>query len=103
MKSLTNRNFDRNIRRSKYAAVLFFANCCGPCKMAKEIFVRASQARKNVSFFTVNADDEELLAKRCHVEILPAILFFSQGEITVARYGISAGKSIEDTLDSLIK
>ena len=103
MKSLTNRNFDRNISRSKYAAVLFFANCCGPSRMVRDSFLSVSRAQRNVEFFTVNLDDEELLAKRCGVEILPAILFFARGELMLARYGISGKKSIEDTLDRLMK
>ena len=103
MKSLTNRNFDRNIRRATYSAVLFVSNNCGPCKMAKESFAAVSGARKNVRFFTVNIDEEERLARRCRVNVLPAILFFERGEIAVVRYGISSRKSIEDTVDDLIK
>lgn len=103
MKSLTNRNFDRNVTRSKYAAVLFYANCCGPSRMARESFSVVSKKEKHVRFFTVNLDNEELLAKRCGVEILPAILFFVQGEPVIVRYGISGKKSIEDTLDKLTK
>ena len=103
MKSLTNRNFDRIIGRSEYAAVLFFANACGPCRMAGESFCAVSRSRKNVRFCTVNSDNEALLAKRCGVEIFPAVLFFARGELILARYGISGQKSLEDTLDRLTK
>ena len=102
-KYLTNRNFDRSVIRSRYAAVLFCANCCGPSRMARESFRSVSKTRKNVGFFTVDIDAEELLAKRCGVEVIPAVLFFADGEPLLVRYGISGKKSLEDTLDRLTK
>ena len=101
IKALTDRNFDKNIRRARCAAVLFFANSCAPCRMTGESFRAVSERRKGTKFFTVNVDDEEHLAKRCGVEILPAILFFCDGELLLARYGITGKKSLENTLDGL--
>ena len=103
MKSLTDRSFDKNIRKSRYSAVMFFANCCGPSRMALEIFSLVEKKRKRVRFFTVNADNEVALARRCGVEIFPAILLFDRGELTLASYGVSGKKSLDELLDRLTK
>lgn len=71
--------------------------------MARESFRSVSKTRKNVEFFTVDIDAEELLAKRCGVEVLPAILFFADGKLLLVRYGISGKKSLDETLDKLTK
>ena len=103
MKSLTNRSFDKNIQRERYAAVLFFANCCGPSRVAEEIFRASAKKRRSLAFFTVNVDREEELAKRCGIEILPAALFFKRGEVILASYGVSSSQKLNDIIDRLIK
>ena len=98
MKSLNNVSFDKNIRSAKYAAVLFLADACGPSRLAREAFCSAAEGSKNVSFFTVNADAEPTLAKRCGVDVFPAVLLFANGNLKLVSYGISGKKRLDNLI-----
>ena len=101
MKSLKDSNFDKNIRSARYAAVLFFADFCGPSRFAGEVFESASRTKRGVRFFTVNVDAEEHLARRCGVESLPLILLFRYGEPICAIRRIFGKKQLLDMIDRL--
>ena len=101
MKSLNNVSFDKNIRSAKYAAVLFVADACGPSRLAREAFCSVAEGSKNVSFFIVNADAETALAKRCRIDVFPAVLLFVSGSLRLVSYGISGKKRLDDLIDRL--
>ena len=103
LKSLRDANFDNNIRASRYAAVLFFANFCGPSRFAAEVFGAVSRAKKGVRFFTVDVDAEAHLARRCGIDAVPLILFFRGGVPICAIRKTPAQKQLLDMIDRLMR
>ena len=103
LKSLTEIDFKKNVYKSRYSAVVFVADHCAPSRSFYEIFCSVAKEQKKVDFFTVNADNEESLAKEYGVETFPAVLFFERGKIKFFSYGISSKKTLENLVDRLIK
>jgi thioredoxin 1 len=80
----------------------FWAAWCGPCKMIAPVLDEI--ARENSGRFRiakVNVDDEPALAQRFGIRGIPALLFFSGGELRHQVAGLTGKKSIADKLEEL--
>jgi thioredoxin 1 len=80
----------------------FWAPWCGPCKMiapALDEIARESGGRFRIA--KVNVDDEPALAQRFGVRGIPALLFFSGGELRHQTAGVTGKKAIADKLEEL--
>ena len=84
----------------KTVAVLFSAEWCGPCKMAKPIMATAAEKySQRASFFEVNIDDNPATAMKYDVRSLPTIITFTSGEL----YARAVGGITRDKLDGMIE
>ena len=59
----------------------FFATWCGPCKMLSPVLEELD--KEGVSFQIVKVDTDEApeLAMEYHVQAIPTLLFFSNGQV----------------------
>jgi thiol-disulfide isomerase/thioredoxin len=78
--SLCALDFEEYINKSEYSAVVFFAENCPPCRMFCDVFERFSKENTDVNFFKVNVDNEEELASKYGVQIMPMVVFFKNGD-----------------------
>ena len=81
LNSLTSFDFERRIDGSKYSAVLFFADHCGPSRALYRIFRELSEELSCVDFFTVCVDNEEELAERYNIDTMPSVMLLQDGRI----------------------
>ena len=82
----------------------FSATWCGPCRMISPIFERMSEDYKKISFYKVDIDTAQDLAKNFNVTGLPTFIFFKNNEIVDDLKLTGANRQkLKDNLDSLLE
>ena len=95
---LTSLDFERRVDRSRYCAVMFFANHCGPSRSFYTIFKQTSDDFPDIDFYAVNVDNEEELAERYNIELMPTVMFLKRGRICALIRGLAGRKTLTDKL-----
>lgn len=97
---LNSGNFKETVEREGVkAAVDFYADWCGPCKMFAPIFEGLSEERDDVIFAKVNVDDAEDLAVRFGVMSIPTVIIFKDGVPTSVQTGVVGKAKLSELID----
>ena len=97
---LTEKNFDKEIKKGKWV-VDFWASWCGPCKiMAPHFDAAAKELKGKVSFGKVNVDENSSLANKFEVMSIPTTVFFKDGEVVHASVGAMNKSQILENIDN---
>lgn len=103
MKDLTTEEFDDTVA-SGVSVIDFWATWCGPCKMLTPILEELSNEMEGVSFYKVDADQNEELARRFEVRSIPTVLIMKDGEPVASQIGahpkVKMRKFIELTIET---
>ena len=97
MKKITEKNFEKEIEKG-LVLVDFFATWCGPCRMMSSILEENSSLLKDVKVLKVDVDEEENLAKKFGVMMIPTLILFKDGKEIEKHVGIW---QIEELLDTI--
>ncbi|HAQ3904953.1 thioredoxin [Enterococcus hirae] len=102
MEELTNKNFDEIIAKDVYV-VDFWAAWCGPCKMQAPILEKMEKDydSSNVHFVKVNVDEQPELATKFHIQSIPTILFFSNGQQVDRVVGVNSEEDLKEIIKDI--
>ena len=102
IKETTTQNFRADVMetsRSVPVLVDFWAPWCGPCQMIAPLLNEiAKEGDGRFRIAKVNVDDEPALMQRFGIRGIPALLFFSGGELRHQIAGAVSKKTIVDKL-----
>lgn len=100
---LNETNFDREVRQSNRPVVVdFWAEWCGPCKMLAPVLEEIARDLQGQALVAkVNVDEQPALAARFNIQSIPALLFFSRGEVRDQTIGVVSKKNILTKLAAL--
>jgi len=80
----------------------FWAEWCGPCKMlAPALDEIARELQGQAVIAKVNIDEQPSLAVRFNIQSIPALLYFSGGELRDQTVGVVNKKTIATKLAAL--
>lgn len=98
--NVTDLNFDQDVLKSPIPVLVdFYADWCGPCKMAEPVLVELSDSYKDkVLIVKVNVDENQIAGKYGVMSIPTTILF--KGGVEIGRQVGFGGKQ---TFEDLIK
>ena len=101
---LTKENFDTEVLASDIPVLVdFWAEWCGPCRMiAPAIEELAEEYEGRAKIGKINVDAESELAIRYHIDAIPALLIFKNGEVVETRKGLRPKAELAALLDRLL-
>lgn len=103
--TLTKHNFEAEVVASDLPVLVdFWAEWCGPCRMiAPTIEEIAAEYDGKVKVGKINVDTESDLAIRYHIDAIPALLIFKNGEVVESRKGLRPKSELCALLDKVIQ
>ncbi|MBQ3493567.1 MAG: thioredoxin [Clostridia bacterium] len=100
---ITKENFESEVLNSQIPVVVdFWATWCGPCmKLSPVIKELAEELDGKVKVCKVNVDEQMQLAIKFRVELIPTLLFFSNGQLKQTKHGFMEKEEIKKVLQEL--
>ena len=97
-------SFEKAVLQSPIPVLVdFWAPWCGPCQMIAPLLNEiAKEGNGRFRIAKVNVDDEPALMQRYGIRGIPALLFFSGGELRHQIAGVVGKKVIVETLEALV-
>ena len=103
MNAATSNNINEFLQ-ADFAVLDFWATWCGPCRMlSPTVEALAEKYEGKVSFGSVNVDDEETLATRFGISVIPTLFFLKKGEIVTKTVGVRPASELEKIIEDLLK
>jgi thioredoxin 1 len=96
----TDSSFDSDVLKSQTPVIVdFYADWCGPCKMAEPILNELSETYKGkVSFFKLNVDENNQTSAKYGVMSIPTTILFKGGSEVGRQVGFGGKQSFEELL-----
>lgn len=89
------KNFEYEVLKSpKIVLVDFFATWCGPCKMLGPILETISSKRDDFDIIKIDIDENNELAYKYGIQVVPTMIIFKNGEIKETIEGLYDEKDI---------
>lgn len=97
---VTKENFENEVLKSEVPVVLdFWATWCGPCRMiAPELQKLDGDMQGKIKIGKVNVDEQEFLAVKFGIEVIPTLVFIEGGEEKKRLSGYYSAKDLKETL-----
>lgn len=96
---LTNQNFNEVVCSNEPVLVDFWATWCGPCRMLAPTIESVAQKEDGYKVAKLNVDDEEALAVKYGIEVIPTLLIFKNGEVVNKSVGLVSESDILKMLE----
>lgn len=101
---VTSDNFQNDVLDSKSPVMVdFYADWCGPCKMAEPVLEELSEEYKDkLKIVKLNVDEENSLAAKYGVMSIPTTIMFKDGSETNRQVGFGGKVSFENLIKEVI-
>ncbi len=90
IKNCNENDFENEVLKSNLPVIVdFWAEWCGPCKMLTPILEELSNEMKNeINVVKVNLDENQDLAMKYSIRIIPTLLLFKEGNLIDTKVGL---------------
>ncbi len=95
---LTGENFESSVEENDVLFVDFWASWCGPCRQFAPTYEAASESNPDLTFGSVNTEEQHALASAAQVSSIPTLMVFREGILVFSQ----AGALPPPALDQLI-
>jgi thioredoxin 1 len=94
---ITENEFDEKIKNNK-VLVDCYAPWCGPCRALSPIIDEIAEENENVTFYKLNVDNANNVARQFGIMSIPTILVFENGELKNKSVGFKGKEQIEEMI-----
>jgi thioredoxin 1 len=84
---LTGENFEQSIKEHDTLFVDFWASWCGPCRQFAPTYEAASEANPDLTFGSVNTEEQHALSAAAQVTSIPTLMVFREGILVFSQPG----------------
>lgn len=96
----TDSSFDQDVLKNTLPVLVdFYADWCGPCKMAEPVLAELSESYKDkVVFFKLNVDENQQTSGKYGVMSIPTTILFKDGNEIGRQVGFGGKQSFEELI-----
>lgn len=95
----TKQTFSEIIRGDKPVLVDFYADWCGPCKMMAPVIEQFSKEMGDkIRILKVDVDRNPLAASTYHVQGIPTMMLFKNGNVLWRQAGVVPGHALRQAV-----
>ncbi len=98
---LTKDNFNEHVEAGGVLLVDFWASWCGPCMQFAPTYEAASEAHPDVTFGSVNTEEQQELAGSAGIQSIPTLMAFRDGILVFSQPGALAAASLEKVISGV--
>ena len=98
MEQIKKEEFNEKIKEGK-VLIDCYADWCGPCRMLGPILEEVSNEIENYSFYKLNVDEAEDIARQFGIMSIPTMLIFENGELKQKLVGLMSKEEIKKVLN----
>ncbi len=99
---VSDQEFDEKVLKSdKPVMVDFYADWCGPCKLAAPILDELSSSQDKVQVIKMNVDADPDTARKFNVMSIPTVILFEKGKEVTRQVGFSGKQGYLKLIDSI--
>ena len=103
LKHVDNNNFKNEVLENKKVVLVdFFASWCGPCNMLSPVLEKISNSRAEFDIAKINIDENQDLAIKYNVEVIPTMIVFKDGKPVEKTVGFLDENNIVDLMSKHI-
>lgn len=85
----------------KLVLLKFWGNWCQPCKRMNPIFKNIFSYYKNqISIFSINVADNQIITEKFGIKSIPALLFFYKKNLLEKKTGYLSESKVKELIDS---
>lgn len=89
---------EKVLKSQKPVLVDFYADWCGPCKLAEPVLDELSNTHSNVVFLKVNVDENQELSSKYSVLSIPTTIMYKAGNEIGRQIGFAGKQGYEELL-----
>ncbi|GGO89715.1 thioredoxin [Nocardioides phosphati] len=100
---LTAANFTDHVEEDDILLVDFWASWCGPCRQFAPIYEAASEKHPDITFGSVNTEEQQELAGAFRVTSIPTLMVFREQVLIYAQPGALPEQALEQVIEAVRK
>ena len=94
-------NFAATIEQDGIVLLDFWASWCGPCRMFAPIYEAASEANPDITFGSVNTEEERDLSGGLQITSIPTLMAFRDGILVFRQPGALPAPMLDQLIDAV--